>query len=175
MRESTSLGLETILRMLKLEPLPIEGGYFAVTYRSADSVDETTLPSQDLGKRPIGGAIYILETAEQFSAMHRLKTDELYFYHYGDPIELLLLGDAGRGEIRVLGTDLQAGQVPQITAPAGYWQGSRPVPGGSFGFSLASTAMAPAYMDGDAEFASRDHLVAAYPEHRTLIMALTRV
>lgn len=175
MQNSPLQNIETILQTLKLEPLPIEGGYFAVTYRSADTLAESALASRYSGERPIGGAIYMLETEEQFSAMHRLKTDELYFYHYGDPMELLLLHGGGEGETRVLGPDLAAGQVPQITAPAGSWQGSRPLPGGSFGLSLASTAMAPAYMDDDVEFASRDELLAAYPTYRTLITALTRV
>ena len=168
------LSLETVLRELELEPLPVEGGYFAVSYRSPDTLTCGELAERYSSDRPVGGAIYLVETREQFSAMHRLKTDELYFHHYGDPLEILLLGNEGAGEIRLLGSDLTAGQMPQIVAPAGQWQGSRPLPGGEFGFTLASTAMAPAYMDDDVEFAERDELMAAYPGFGSMIEALTR-
>ena len=77
------LSAEEIIRYLGLQPLPIEGGYFSVTYTSKEQIQAGALPERYKNKINLGGAIYFLETHEQFSAMHRLPTDELYYYHYG--------------------------------------------------------------------------------------------
>ncbi len=169
------LSADEIIRHLGLQPLPVEGGYFSVTYRSKEQIRASALPERYTNARAIGGAIYFLETAVQFSAMHSLPGDELYYYHYGDAMEMLFLYPDGSGETRMLGPDLQAGQQPQITAPRDCYHGSRPVAGGEYGFSLGSTSMAPAYDKTDPVFPGRDELVSMYPKFGTLIEALTRL
>ncbi|MDH3711619.1 MAG: cupin domain-containing protein, partial [Cyclobacteriaceae bacterium] len=74
---------EEIIVALQLQPLPREGGYFAVSYTADEKLQLTELPSRYQDPRDMSGAIFYLETAAQFSAMHRLPTDELYYYHYG--------------------------------------------------------------------------------------------
>ena len=149
-----------IIESLGLKPLPVEGGYYAVTYRSTDMVSSDCLPSQYQNERSISGAIYYLATDTQFSAMHKLVTDELYYYHFGDPLELLMLGPEGNGMVKQLGVDFAAGQQPQLLVPSNWWQGSRPLPGGPFGFTLISTSMAPAYDPSDAVFSDREQLIS---------------
>jgi predicted cupin superfamily sugar epimerase len=165
---------QEIIKLLELQPLPMEGGYFAVTHTSDERLSSTCLPQRYQHSRDLSGAIYYLETPEQFSAMHRLPTDEIYYFHLGDPLELLLLAPDGSGERIILGPDLKAGQKLQQLAPRNYWQGSRPSPGGSHGFSLVSTSMAPGYAEGDAEFASAEELIKSYPSNTNLIQSLTR-
>ncbi|MFT7457950.1 MAG: putative cupin superfamily sugar epimerase [Planctomycetota bacterium] len=169
------LSAEEIIKHLGLQPLPIEGGYFAVSYTSDEQIQANALPDRYANARNIGGAIYFMETSEQFSAMHQLPTDELYYYHYGDPMEMLFLYPDGKGETRLLGADLAAGQRPQILAPRHSYHGSRPLTGGEFGFSLGSTSMAPGYDQSDSVFPPREELVRAYPEFASLITALTRL
>lgn len=168
------LSADQVIEYLELQPLPIEGGYFRVTYTSSEQIPAAALPSRYKSSRNIAGAIYFMETEEQFSAMHRLPTDELYYYHYGDPMEMLLLYPEGTGETRILGPDLALGQEPQILAPMGCIHGSRPLPGGSYGFSLASTSMAPGFADSDPFFPQRAELIEAYPNFSALVLALTR-
>ena len=169
------LSAEEIISLLGLQPLPIEGGYFAVTYTSTEQIQADALPERYTKARNLRGAIYFMETAEQFSAMHSLPTDELYYYHYGDPMEMLFLYEDGSGEIRILGPDMKAGQQPQLLAPRDCYHGSGPLPGGDFGFSLGSTSMAPGYDESDPIFPGRDELINTYPEFESLISTLTRL
>ena len=169
------LNAEQVIQELGLEPLPIEGGYFAVSYTSGDLIPAQGLPERYNNDRNLAGAIYFMETEIQFSAMHSLPTDELYYYHYGDPMEMLFLYPDGSGEIKILGPDLQNGQRPQILAPRGCYHGSRPLPGGEYEFSLGSTSMAPGYHESDPVFPPRDDLTKQYPEFSQLITALTRL
>ena len=166
--------LQEVLSSLDLLPLPIEGGYFRVTYRSPDRVPAAALPADYDNERTLAGAIYFLATAEQFSAMHRLRGDENYYFHGGDPLELLVLEPDGGGSVRVLGIDFASAQQPQYVVPRHCWQGSRPLPGGEHGFSLLSTSMAPAFDEADVTFAGRAELIAHYPQYANLITTLTR-
>ena len=163
-----------IIELLGLQPLPVEGGFYKVTHTADEKLQAHQLPGRYQNARDLSGAIYYLVTPHQFSAVHRLPTDEIYYFHMGDPLELLLLAPDGSGERIVIGPDLKAGQKLQVVAPRHYWQGSKPLPTGIHGFSLVSTSMAPGYAEGDAEFADRDQLTKKYPHYSNLIRALTR-
>ena len=115
-----------LIEQLKMEKIPVEGCWFAVTYTSTIKLAGDALPERYGSPRPAGGAIYALVTREDFSGMHRLKTDEIWHFYAGDPIELLLLQPDGRSEVVSLGSDVLAGQQPQFTVPAGAWMGARP-------------------------------------------------
>jgi hypothetical protein len=104
--------------------------------------------------------------------LHRLRSDEIYHFYLGDPVELLLLEPGGTGRLLVLGADLVAGLRPQAVAPAGAWQGSRLAAGGRW--ALLGTTMAPGFDPADFEPGRRADLSARWPDHRALIEALTR-
>ncbi len=160
-----------LIEMLRLEPLPIEGGFFRQTWRSQDVLGAA---GSRFGRdKPAGTAIYYLLTDEpdSFSALHRLPTDEIYHFYLGDPVELLMLG-AGDVETVALGPDLLAGQRVQHVVPQGVWQGSRLRDGGRF--ALLGTTMAPGYDPQDYEAGTRADLVARYPEAAAAITRLTR-
>ena len=150
-----------IAEKLGLEPLPLEGGMFRRTWQS----------EQELVGKPMGTAIYFLLTANSYSHLHRLPTDEVYHFYLGDPVELYLIGPQGQVNRTVLGTDLANGQVPQAVAPVGWWQGSRVIPGGQY--ALLGTTMCPGYADEDYEHAHADTLKAQYPHIREVIDLLT--
>jgi len=107
-----------------------------------------------------------------FSDMHRLPTDELWLFHLGDPIELLLLHPDGRDELVVLGPDVLGGQVIQHVVPAGTWMGARLRPGGEYG--VWGNTMAPGYAISDFEGANAAELIARWPHRAELIAVLTR-
>jgi predicted cupin superfamily sugar epimerase/mannose-6-phosphate isomerase-like protein (cupin superfamily) len=159
---------------LGMEKIPVEGCWFKVTYSSADKLAADALPARYGTPRIAGGAIYALVTREDFSAMHRLKTDEIWHFYAGDPMQLLLLHPDGRSEIVVLGSDLLAGQHPQFVVPAGTWMGARPVAGSAEAFGFFGTTMAPGFDPADFEPGYRDELQRAYPAQRELIGELTR-
>ncbi len=152
-----------VARLLKLEPLDQEGGYFRRTGESA-----TILPG---GKRA-WSTIYSLITPEGFSALHRLATDEVWCFHAGDPLESLRLKPDGSGEWVRLGLNLALGERPQDAVPAGTWQGTRLAAGGRW--ALATCVVAPEFVWSDFELGDRGTLEAAHPAWGDGIRALTR-
>jgi uncharacterized protein len=154
---------------LGLVPLEREGGWFAETYRARAWVPAAVPGS---GERSLATAIYYLLTPGTFSALHRLRADEVFHFYLGDPVEMLMLEPDGRGHVVRLGIDLASGMRPQVVVPAGVWQGSRLSPGGAF--ALMGTTVSPGFDPADFELGSRAALLAAYPDQHDRIIALTR-
>ena len=146
-----------------------EGGYFVETYRSGEAVTD---PQR--GQRSYSTAIYYMLTPDTFSEMHRLTADEIYHFYLGDPVEMLHLHPDGSGKRLLLGKDIKKGMQPQVLIPSGVWQGARPLPGETFGFSLMGTTMAPGFEYHDYQSGGRQELIRQYPGFKELITALTR-
>jgi hypothetical protein len=166
------LSVEALRRILGLVPHPVEGGYFAEIYRSADLIPASGLPSRYRTTRAAGTAIYYLLTPDTFSAMHRLASDEIFHFYLGDPVEMLHLHPDGTHQIIVLGPDLETGQRPQVVVPRDTWQGARLIPGGQY--ALMGTTVAPGFDYADYETAPRARLLATHPDAKDLILARTR-
>src|SRR5262245_3464466 len=102
-----------IIERLKLLP-HIEGGYFRQTYRAPLMLASEALPAEYGGERNVSTAIYYLLTPETFSAIHRVKSDEVFHFYVGDPVEMLQLWPDGRARVVMIGNDLVAGHEPQV-------------------------------------------------------------
>jgi predicted cupin superfamily sugar epimerase len=157
---------EEIKALLKLEPHPVEGGWFRRTYTSAGSME---LPR---GVRAQGTAIYYLLEAGTFSEMHVLASDEIFHFYLGDPVEMFFLFLDGSSAVLTLGPDLAAGQQPQIVVPAGVWQGARLVEGGKV--ALLGCTVTPGFDFADYRGGSYAELAAKWPGEAERIRALTR-
>ena len=168
------LSASAIIDLLRLAPLPDEGGHFRQTWASDLVLPPAALGARYAGPRAAGTAIYYLLSADEdsFSALHRLTTDEVYHFYLGDPVEQLLLHPDGRPETVILGSDLAGGERVQHVAPRGVWQGSRLRPGGQV--ALLGTTMAPGFDVKDYEPGVRETLLAQYPAAAEAIVALTR-
>jgi len=166
------LTAERLIELLQLEPLPVEGGYFRRTYLATEMLEGAALPDRYPHAKRLGSAIYYLLREREFSALHRLLTDEVYHFYLGDPVEMLLLHPGGAGEAVVLGHDVEAGEQPQVVVPRGVWQGSCLRPGGHL--ALMGTTMAPAWDPTDFELGDQRRLLEQYPAQADLIHALTR-
>ncbi len=158
------LDAKQLIELLDLEPLPEEGGYFRRTYLATESISGSNLPKRYGRSMPFGSCIYYLITPDSFSTMHRLQTDEMYHFYYGDPVELLLLYPDGEGEKFLLGTAFHNGMRPQKLVPRDVWQGSIIQPNGAYGFALIGTTMAPAFDDESFELGNQEKLLAEYPD-----------
>lgn len=144
---------DTLIEALGLQPLPVEGGRWAQSWR-----DDAC------------SAIYYLLVAPEFSALHRLAHLEIYAYHAGAPLAMLLLHQDGETEWVVLGPDATAGQRPQVVVPAGVWQASE----STGAWSLVGTVVVPPYTDDIVEFATEAELAARYPDEFGAIRRLCR-
>jgi predicted cupin superfamily sugar epimerase len=154
---------QRIIAALGLEPLPREGGFFRQTWRSGT-----------------GSAIYFLLTPEDFSALHRLRADEVWHFYAGDAVEHVMLapGDSA-ARVSKLGGDVLAGEVPQLVVPAGMWQGARLAARGTStslraGWALLGCTLAPAWDEREFELGGRAELQRAFPAHAATVRALTR-
>jgi len=154
---------DDVARLLGLQPLEPEGGYFRRTGEAA---------SRGADGRRAWSTILFLVTPEGFSAMHRLRADEIWCFHAGDPLESLRLPDEGPGEWVRLGLDPAAGERAQDAVPAGIWQGTRLAPGGRW--ALVSCIVVPEFIWEDFELGRREALSARHPVFAEGIAALTR-
>jgi predicted cupin superfamily sugar epimerase len=162
---------ERLIELLDLEPHP-EGGYYRETYRADETIAKAALPERYAGNRRCGTAIYYLLTRETFSAIHRIKTDEIYHFYLRDPVELVLLLPDRSGSVVVLGSDVGGGAQVQIVVRRGTWHGARLADGGEY--ALLGTTVSPGFEFADFEVGERIELLRAYPSFRDTIIALTR-
>jgi uncharacterized protein len=163
---------QELIQHFRMQKIPDEGPWFTVTYRSDDLLDSQSLPARYQGNRVAGTAIYAVQTKEDFSAIHKLATDEIWHFYGGDPLEMLLLYPDGHGEIVILGSDLFAGQHPQFVVPRDTWQGSMPM-GPAF-YSFFGNTLAPGFEFQDFEMGYREELQERYPQFADHIARLTR-
>ncbi|MFJ9563603.1 cupin domain-containing protein [Streptomyces fuscichromogenes] len=148
-----------------LEPIPREGGLFRETWAGPARADG----------RPEGTAIVGLLTADDYSALHRLPTDEIWHFYLGDPLEFLLLAPDGTTRTPVLGPDLPGGQHIQLTVPAGTWMGARVAPAAPPGaWTLFGCTLAPGFTFEGYEHGNAAHLTARYPSEAARITGLCR-
>ncbi len=149
-----------------------EGGWYRETYRSAGQIPGTALPGDFNGLRSCCTAIYFLLEQGDYSALHRIKSDELWFFHGGASLTIHLLTVDGNCSAIRLGADIAAGEVLQAMVPAGTWFGAEMSGGGEY--SLVSCTVAPGFDFADFEMGDRTTLLAQYPEHQALVVRLTR-
>jgi uncharacterized protein len=167
------LKADEIIKLLELEPLVPEGGFFRRTYCSKQTLTSSFLSSSYQGNRPLATAIYYFLTQETFSAMHKLPSDEIFHFYLGDPVEMLHLYPDGTGQVIKIGNDLASGFYPQVLSPAQCWQGLRLVDGGQY--ALLGTTMFPGFDYKDYIEGKRDYLTVKYPQFKELINQLTRI
>lgn len=148
-----------------------EGGYFVESYRSDDMLSSDCLPDKFQGNRNFATAIYFLLRGDQFSAFHRLKSDEVWHFYTGNGLTLYAINPAGKLHHYLLGPDFGKGEKFQITMKAGQWFAARV--NEPSGYSLMGCTLAPGFDFHDFELEQRDELIQEYPQHQSLISSLT--
>lgn len=153
-----------IIQSLQLAPHP-EGGWYKEVYRSTG-----TLPVFG-GERSYCTSIYYLLQAGDFSAFHRIKSDELWHFYAGGSLILHMLNKDGYRN-KQLGVDLRNGKAFQVLMPAGCWFAAEPAPGTDF--TLSGCTVSPGFDFRDFEMANKKALLKEFPEKEELIMRLCR-
>jgi len=154
------MNAQELISILHLQPHP-EGGYYKETYRSA----------QVINNKNVSTAIFYLLEDKDVSHFHRIRSDELWFYHLGTALELLMIRDNAI-TIIILGNDIANGQVLQAIIPANTWFAARVKDGN--GYSLFSCTVAPGFDFADFELAKREELLQQFPHLTATIQAFTR-
>ncbi|MES2645521.1 MAG: cupin domain-containing protein [Bacteroidota bacterium] len=163
--------VETLVQQLNLLPHP-EGGWYAETYRSPETLIKETLPGRFNGNRSFSTAIYFLLPAGVFSAFHRIQSDECWHFYEGDPLNIYVIDNTGILSVIKLGSNLLNGETFQAVVPAGCWFASKPSINNNY--SLVGCTVAPGFDFADFELADGAELSAIYPIHTALINSLCR-
>jgi len=183
-RSLGELTAEEVASRLDLRPHR-EGGFFREVYRSSLTVETQK------GRRSLATVILYLLTAESPSRFHRLRFDEVWFYHAGAPAEMVLLEhEAGAVDMQVIGLD-----CPQVIVPGGCWMGARVLTHRRTDWgegraperrwtpdrratpearwTLVSCAVSPGFEYDDFEPGHRAELLRRFPQARRMILDLT--
>lgn len=161
--------IEYWVENLSLLPHP-EGGFYKEMYRSKKAIPADIMEEGLTGSRSLSTGIYFLITEGNFSAFHRIKSDEMWHFYYGDPLVVHVIEPDGTYTKLSIGLDLENGQRPQAVVPAGAWFASES--GGSY--SLVGCTVSPGFDFADFELAKEDQLLQEFPEHTDLIGRLCR-
>lgn len=161
------------IQKLGLQKHP-EGGYYRETYRADLVLAKQALPRQYTGTRPASTAIYFLLDAENFSAFHRLRSDEVWHFYVGEALDVHVIEADGRYSKMTLGSDPEAGETLQAVVKARCWFASQVQAKDEKSFALVGCTVAPGFDFEDFELAKRETLAHSYPQHRKLIYKLTR-
>lgn len=160
-----------LIQQYNLQPHP-EGGWYKQTYKSSESIRAEALPERFGGDRPFSTAIYFLLEKGDFSAFHRIKSDECWHFYHGDPLEIFVFQQNGELTVTTLGNDISKGYLFQYIVPAGCWFASRPAPGSQYCF--VGCTVAPGFDFADFEMADAEYLTGKYPNHSAEIRLLCR-
>ena len=148
-----------------------EGGFFHETHRSIERLDADALPGRYGGERRMSTAIYFLIRGGRPSRFHRLKSEEIWHFYTGSPVQLHIINGAGRRTGVLLGDNPDRGEVFQGIVHANWWFAAEVTD--PDGYALVGCTVAPGFDFADFEMADCDRLCQACPEHRDLIERLT--
>jgi uncharacterized protein len=157
---------------LRLQKHP-EGGYYSEVYRSDENIPESSLNKRYGSSRSISTSIYYLLNGNQFSAFHKIKSDEVWHFYDGSAISLYLISEDGNFEIKKLGINLEEKEVPQFVIPKNVWFAAQPDDRNSY--TLVGCTVAPGFDFNDFELGDRNELLQKFPQHKDLIIQFSRV
>lgn len=154
-----------LVKHLRLEPHP-EGGFFRQLFRSSEPV----MPADGRGTRAALTTIYFLLPADDVSRWHRVRSDEVWHFYEGAPLEIwTMTPDLGELSVSRLGPIANDAE-PVMVVRAGWWQAARP----TGEYSLVGCTVGPGFEFDDFALA-RDLdpissvLKARYPEVAELL------
>ena len=163
--------VELLINCLKLKPHP-EGGYYNENYRSKEKVGVSAHKYGD-NFRYSSTSIYFLITAGNFSAWHKIKSDEIWNHHEGSALNILSINPDGILTRYKLGSKLSDSTAEyQVVISAGDWFCA--YVDDQNGYSLAGCFVSPGFEFKDFELADRDKLAQEFKQHQELIYKYTR-
>ncbi len=146
-----------------------EGGFFKESFVSDSTIPKNTLHINE--DRLLWTSIYFLLRTGENSNFHRLKSDEMWYFHAGEALTIYMISPDGKLIEKQLGLNIEKGENPQVLVPKGYIFGSSM---NNDGFSLVGCMVAPGFDFKDFELFEREKLLKKYPDHEEIIKKLTR-
>lgn len=163
--------VQQLITKFQLQPHP-EGGFYKETYRSVDFIPHQILSKKFNGDRAYSTAIYFLLEQGNFSAFHRIESDEIWHFYEGQTLLIHVIHLNGILETIKLSDDIFNGKTFQCVIPARCWFASEPA--SNTEFSFVGCTVAPGFDFEDFELGKADELVKQFPQHEILIRKLCR-
>ncbi|SIS80608.1 cupin domain-containing protein [Alicyclobacillus vulcanalis] len=160
------------IERLQLAPHP-EGGYYCEIYHSPRYLSDPATLTAYGGPRRTATSIYFLLPEGDVSRLHRLRSDELWYFHHGRPLAVHLFHPNGHYEVKQLGLPDAPDREPQLLVPAGTIFGAELLPGAQAGFSLVGCMVTPGFDFRDFELISQEEVADRFPEHLDVVRRLT--
>lgn len=158
------------IEKLQLQKHP-EGGWFNEVYRSDEMIPSNALPAGFTGSRNISTSIYYLLEVDDFSAFHRIMSDELWHFYTGNSAVEIISIEEGKIKRQFLGDNPGQNQYFQIVVPKNTWFAARLV--NKNGFALAGCTVSPGFHFDDFEMAGNE-LIHEFLELEKEIVGLIR-
>ena len=158
--------VRSLIDQFALLPHP-EGGYYARSYCSQTMIDVPGFA----GPRPFSTAICFLLEKGNFSAFHRIKSDECWHFYEGQALLIHIIDPSGKYSTIRLGAG--PGACYQYVVPAGCWFASEPAPESDYAF--VGCTVSPGFDFADFEMAVSEELTVQYPAQQELIRRLCRL
>jgi uncharacterized protein len=148
-----------------------EGGWYREVYRNTGNIPAGALEGFT-EERSICTSIYFLLEGNDFSAFHRIRSDEIWNFYDGSPTIISAISPEGVLIQYLLGRDIRNKESLQVVIPAGWWFASKVINPDSY--VLAGCIVAPGFDFKDFELGRKAGLLEKYPQHSDLVEKLTR-
>lgn len=158
---------ETLIEKYSMQAHP-EGGFYAEMHRDSRMVNAEGFN----GQRSASTSIFFLLKEGQFSALHRIKSDEVWHFYAGEPLEIWEIERSGEMKCTLLGNPELEGATFLHVVKAGNWFGSRPARGSRFSF--VGCTVAPGFDFQDFEMPDQNWFLQQFPNHSNVIKEMTR-
>lgn len=156
---------ESIIEKLNLTRHP-EGGFYRETYRGENVV---TLDNGQV-RNTVTAIHYLLKDRDK-SHFHKVSSDELWLFHQGEPLEILMITHDGKMETKILGNRLDLNEEPQVVVKANTWFAARVK--NEKGFALVSCVVAPGFDFSDFQLGDKNELIKLFPDIKEEIEKLS--
>jgi predicted cupin superfamily sugar epimerase len=144
-----------------------EGGFFKEVYRSDETISKQSLPKRYSGDRNFSTSIYFLLRGKEFSAFHKIESDESWHFYAGTAMTLMMISEAGVYSEVIIGKNLENNEQLQFTIKRNTWFASKVNEENSF--SLLGCTVAPGFDFADFVLAEKPILLNQFPQHEAII------
>ncbi|ABS77618.2 cupin [Coxiella burnetii] len=162
-----------IIEKYGLESLPEEGGHFKLIEKSDHKI---SVPKEryESGERYAFSLIYYCLGKNEFSAWHRLKSDEEWQWQEGGPLNLYMIVSDGTFNKVKLSPTSDPKSVSSFVVPKDTWFSAFIDTQTEEDCSLVTCKVTPAFEWEDFEIGNREELIKQFPQHAKIIKEFSR-
>lgn len=147
-----------------------EGGYYFSSFKSEQTMFRHDIAGVASSERKLWSSIYLLLTEEDYLAFHRVRSEEVWYFHHGSSVKIYMISPEGELFVETLGLDIASGEKLQVRIPKNYVMAAERVENS---YSIFGIMVSPGFDFDDIKLYDRDELVGLFPVHKELIERLS--